>query len=108
MARPGFPPPFAAFSGPNTATPSQGDIDPRSRFLSCYLEGTSCIVALTPDQLRSLTPPECQSFSFGQSVLLPLLFSTIHFLNSVGLQVDDLRIRMYNLSSQVANSLICP
>ena len=40
MATPGFPPPFGAPSGPNTATPSEADIDPGARFLSRYLEET--------------------------------------------------------------------
>ena len=38
MATPGFPPPFGAPSGPNTASPSEADIDPGACFLSGYLE----------------------------------------------------------------------
>ena len=104
MATPGFPPPFGAPSGPNTATPSEADIDPGARFLSCYLEGTRRIVALSPDQLPTLTPQECQTLSPGESVLLPLLCSTIHALNSIGLRVDELHTRMHDLGSLVANS----
>ena len=108
MATPGFPPPFGAPSGPNTATPSAADIDPGARFLSCYLEGTRRIVSLSAQQLPSRTPQECQSLSPGESVLLPLLCSTIHTLNSIGLPVDELHTRMHDLGSQVANSLIGP
>ena len=106
MATPGFPPPFGAPSGPNTATPSEADIDLGARFLSRYLEGTCRIVSLSAQQLPSLTPQECQSLSPGESVLLPLLCSTIHALNSIGLRVDELHTRMHDLGSQVANSLI--
>ena len=108
MATPGFPPPFGAPSGPNTASPSEADIDPGARLLSRYLEGTRRIVSLSAQQLPSLTPQECQSFSPGESVLLPLLCSTIHALNSIGLRVDELHTRMHGLGSQVANSLIGP
>ena len=101
-----FSPPFGAPSGPNTATPSEADIDPGARFLSRYLEGTRRIVSLLAQQLPSLTPQECQSLSPGESVLLPLLCSTIHALNSIGLRVDELHTRMHDLGSQVANSLI--
>ena len=59
MATPGFPPPFGALSGPNTATPSEADIDPGARFLSHYLEGTRRILSLSAQQLPSLTPQEC-------------------------------------------------
>ena len=65
-------------------------------------------MALLADQLPSLTPQECQSLSPGESILLPLLCSTIHALNSIGLRVDDLNTRMHDLGSQVANSLIGP
>ena len=106
MATPGFPPPFGAPSGPNTATPREADIDPGARFLSRYLAGTRRIVSLSAQQLPSLTPQECQSLSPGESVLLLLLCSTIHFLNSIGLRVDELHTRMHDLGSQVANSLI--
>ena len=108
MATPGFPSPIGAPSGPNTATPSKADIDPGARFLSHYLEGTRCIVALSRDQLLTLTPQECQTLSPGESFLLPLLCSTIHSLNSIGLRVDELHTRMHDLGSQVANSLIGP
>ena len=63
---------------------------------------------LSAQQLPSLTPQECQSLSPGESVLLPLLCSTIHALNSIGLRVDKLYTRMHDLGSQVANSLIGP
>ena len=106
MATPGCPPPFGAPSGPNTATPSEADIDPGARLLSRYLEGTRRIVSLSAQQLPSLTPQECQSLSPGESVLLVLLCSTIHALNSIGLQVDELQTRMPDHGSQVANSLI--
>ena len=56
MATPGFPPPFGGYSGPNTATPSEADIDPGAGFLSHYLEGTRRIVTLSPEQLPTLTP----------------------------------------------------
>ena len=108
MATPGFPPPFGVSSGPNTATPSEANIDLGARFLSRYLEGTCRIVSLSAQQLSSLTPQECQSLSPGESVLLPLLCSTIHTLNSIGLRVDELHTRMHDLGSQVANSLIGP
>ena len=106
MATPCFPPPFGAPSGPNTATLSEADIDPGARFLSHYIEGTRRIVAFSADQLPSLTPQECQSRLLGESVLLPLLCSTIHTLNSIGLSVDELHTRMRDHRSQVANSLI--
>ena len=106
MATPGFPPPFGAPSGPNTATLSEADIDPGARFLSCYLEGTRRIVSLMAQQLPSLTPQECQSLSPGESVLLPHLCSTIQALNCLGLRVDELHTRMHDLGSQVANSVI--
>ena len=108
MATPGFPPPVGAPSGPNTATPSEADIDPGARFLSCHLEGTRRIMALSPDQLPTLTPQECHTLSPGESVLIPLLCSTIHASNSIGLRVDDLHTKMHDLGSQVANSLIRP
>ena len=108
MAMPGFPPPFGAPSGANTATPSEADIDPRARFLSRYLAGTRRIVALSPDQLPTLTPQECQTLAPGESVLIPLLCSTIHALNSIGLRVDDLHTKMHDLGFLVANSLIGP
>ena len=108
MALPGFPLPFGAPSGPNTATPSEADIDPDARFLSRYLENTRRIVALSTEQLPSLTPQECQALSPGESVLLPLLCSTIHDLNSIGLRVDELHTRVHDLGSQVANSLVGP
>ena len=108
MAMPGFPPPFGAPSGPNTAAPSEADIHPGARFLSRYLEGTRRIVAPSPDQLPTLTPQECQTLSPGESVLILLLYSTIHALNSLGLRVDDLHTKMHDLGSQVANSHICP
>ena len=38
----------------------------------------------------------------------PLLWSTIHALNSIGLCVDELHNRMHDLGSQVGNSLIGP
>ena len=106
MAMPGFLPPFDAPSRPNTATPSDADIDPSARFLSRYLEGTRHIVSCLAQPLPWLTPQECQSLSPGESVLLPLLCSTIHALNSIGLRVDELHTRMLDLGSQVANSLI--
>ena len=90
MATPGFPLPFGPSSGPNTATTSEADIDPGPYFLSSYIEGTLRIVALTPDQLPTLTHQECQSLSPGEWVVLSLLCSTIHALNSIGLRVDDL------------------
>ena len=108
MATPGFPPPFGAPSGPNTATPSEADIHPGAGFMSRYLEGTRYIVTLSPDQLPTLTPQECQSLSPRESVLIPLLCSTIHALNAIGLQVDELHTRMQDRSSQIANSLIVP
>ena len=108
MATPGFPPPFGAPSGPNTATLSEADIDPGARLLCHYLEGTRCIVALSPDQLPPLTPQDCQTLSPGQSVLIPLLCSTIQALHSIGLRVDELHTRMHYLGSQVANSIIGP
>ena len=108
MATPGFPPPFGAPSGPNTATPSEADIDPGARFPSRYLEGTRRIVSLSAQQHPSLTPQECPSLSPGESVLLPLLCFTIHALNSIGLRVDELHTRMHDLGSPVANSLIGP
>ena len=108
MATPGFPPPFGAPSGPNTVTPSEADIDPGARFLSRYLEGTRRIVALSPDQLPTLTPQECHTLSPEESVLIRLLCSTIHALNSIGLPVEDLHTKMHDQGSQVANSLIGP
>ena len=108
MATLRFPSPFGAPFGPNTATPSEADIDPGARFLSRYLEGTRSIGSLSAQQLPSLTPQECQSLSPGESVLLPLLSSTIHALNSIGLRVDELHTRMHDLGSQVANSLLGP
>ena len=108
MATPGFPPPFGAPSGPNTATLSEADIDPDARSLSHYLEGTRHIVSLSAQQLPSLTPQECHSLSPGESVLLPLLCSTIHALNSIGQRVDELHTRMHDRGSQVGNSLIGP
>ena len=107
MSTPGFPLPFGAPLGPNRATRSEADIHPGARFLSHYLEGTRRIVSLSAQQLPSLTPQECQSLSPGESVL-PLLCSTIHALNSIGLRVDELHTRMQELASQVANSLIGP
>ena len=65
-------------------------------------------MALSAQQLPSLTPQHCKSLSPGESVLLPLLCSTIHALNSIGLRVDELHTRIHDLSSQVANSLIGP
>ena len=65
-------------------------------------------MSLSAQQLPSLTPEECQSLSPGESILLPLLCSTIHALNSIGLRVDELHTRMHDLGSQVANSLIGP
>ena len=108
MATPGFPPPFGAPSGPNTATPSEADINPGDRFLSGYLEAIRRIVALSPELLPTLTPQECHTLSPGESVLIPLLCSTIHALNSIGLRVDDLHTKIQDLGSQVANSLIGP
>ena len=108
MATPGFPPPFGTPPGPNTATPSEADIDPGVHFLSHSLEGTRRIVTLSPEQLPTLTPQECQSLSLGESVLLPLLCSNIHALNSIGLRLDELHSRMHDRGSQVANSLSGP
>ena len=108
MATPGFQPTVGAPSGPNRATPSEAGIDPGPHFLSRYLEGTRRIVALSDDQLPSLTPQECQSLLPGESVLLPLRCSTIHALNSIGLHVDELHTRMDDLAFQVANSFIGP
>ena len=90
MAMPSFPPAFGAPSGPNMARPSEADIDQGARFLSHYLEGTRPIVALSPDPLPTPTPQECQTLSPGESVLIPLLCSTIHALNSIGHRVDKL------------------
>ena len=106
MATPAFPPPFGAPSGHNTGTPAEADIDPGARFLSRYLEGIRRIVFLSAQQLPWLTPQECQSLSPGESVLLPLLCSTSHGLNSIGVRVDEVHTRMHDLGSQVANSLI--
>ena len=106
MATPRFPPPFGAPSGPQTATPSQDDIDLGAGFLSSYLEGTRRIVSLSSQQLPSLTPQECQSLWLVESVLFLLLCSTIHPLNSIGLRVDEIHTRMHYLGSQFANSLI--
>ena len=62
-----------------------------------------------PEKRGSLhTPRECQALSPGESVLLPLLCSTIHALNSSGLRVDQLHTRVHDLGSQVANSLVGP
>ena len=108
MAMAGFPPPFGAPSGSNTATPSEADIEPGARFLSRYLEGTRRIMALSWDQLSTFTPQECQTLSPGESVLIPLFCSTIHALNSIGFRVDELHTRMHDLGSQIANSLIGP
>ena len=108
MATPGFPPPFGAPSGANTTTPSVADIHPGAHLLSCYLEGTRRILALSPDQLPMLIHQECQTLSPGESDLIPLLCSTMHTLNSIALGVDELHNRMHDLSSQVANSLIHP
>ena len=108
MTTPGFQPPFGTPFGPNTATPSEADIDPGARFLSRYLEATRRIMALSPDQLPTLNPQECQTLSPGESVLIPLLCSTIHALNSIGLRVDDLHTKMHDLGSQLAISLIGP
>ena len=108
MATPGFPPPFGASLGPNTATLSEADIDPGAHFLSRYLKRTRRIMALSSEQLPTLTPQECQSLSPGESVLLPILCSTLHALNSIGLHMDELHTRMHDLGSQVANSLIGP
>ena len=108
MAMPGFPPPFGAPSGPNTATPSKAEIDPGACFLSRYLEGTRRVVALSPDQLPTFSPQECQTLSQGESALIPLLCSTSHAVNSIGLRVDDLHTKMHDLGSQVANCLIRP
>ena len=108
MALPGFPLPFGAPSGPNTATPSEADIDPGPRCLPRSLENTRRIVALSTDQLPILTPQECQALSTRESLLLPLLCSTIHALNSIGRRVDELHTRVHDLGSQVANSLIAP
>ena len=44
----------------------------------------------------------------GESVILPLLASTIHYINSIGLRVDEFHTRMYNIGFQVANSLFGP
>ena len=106
MSTSGLPPPFGAPAGSNTATPSEADIDPGARSLSRYLEGTCRIVSLSAQQLPSLTPQECQSLSPGETVLLHLLCSTIHALNSVGLWVDKLHTSMHDLGSEVANSII--
>ena len=108
MATPDFPPPFGSPSGPNTATHFEADIDPSARFLSHYLEGTHRIMSFSAPQLPSLTPQECQSLSPGESVLLALLCSTIHALNSIGLRMNELHTRMHDLGSEVANSLIGP
>ena len=56
MPTPGFPPPSGAPSGPNSATPSEADINSGACFLSRYLEGTRRIMALLPDQLPTSTP----------------------------------------------------
>ena len=105
MATPGFPPPIGVPSEPNTATLSEADFDPGARCLSHYLEGTRRIVTFLAQPLPSLTPQECQSSSPGDSVLLRVLYSTIHALNSIGLRVDDLHARLHALDSQVANAL---
>ena len=91
---------------PNTATSSAADIDQGARFLSRYLEGTRRIGALSREQLPTLTLQECQSPAPGESVLLTLLGSTMHDLDSIGLRVDGLHTRMDDLGSQVTNSLI--
>ena len=106
MPTPGFLPPFGARSGRNTTTPSEADINPGARFLSCYLEGTRRILSLSAQQLPLLTPQECQALFPGESVLLSFLWSTIPALNSSGLRVDELHTRMHDLGSLVANSLI--
>ena len=76
MAMPGFPPPFGAPSGPNTATPSEADIDPGARFLSRYLEGTRRIVSLSAQQLPLHTPksasPSRQENLFSSPSCAPL------------------------------------
>ena len=108
MATPGFPPPFGAPSGPNTATPSKHHIDPGARFLSHHLAGTRRIVPLSAQQLSPLTCQECLSLSPAESGLLALRDSTIYPLNFIGLRVDDLHTRLHDLGSQVANSLIGP
>ena len=98
MATPGFPPLFVA--------PSEPDINAGAGFLSRYLQGTRRIVSLSAQHRPLLTTEECQSLSLGESVLLPLLCSTIHAVNSIGLCVDGLHTRMHDLGSLVANSLI--
>ena len=62
LANAGFPLPFGARSGPNTATPSEADIDPGARFLSRYLGGTRIIVSLSAHQIPRL-PPKSASLS---------------------------------------------
>ena len=106
MATPGFPPFFGTQSWPNTAIPSEADINPGARFLSRYLEEIRRILSLLAQQLPSPTTQECQSLSPRESVLRPLLCYTIQALNSIGARVDVLHTRMHDLGSQVANSLI--
>ena len=53
MATPCFPPPVGARLGPNTAAPSEADMDLGARFFSHYLDDTCPIVALARLQLTS-------------------------------------------------------
>ena len=108
MATPGPPPPplFGSFPDPQSATPSTIETSPEARFLSSLVDRTRDLISLSPDQLQSLSPAQCDDLSQGESALLPLLCSAIHAISHLGHRIEELHTTIHDLQTQVVNSLV--
>src|SRR6266403_58855 len=106
MAMPGPPPSplFGSFPDPQSATPSTIEVSPEARFLSDLVDRTRDVISLSPEQVQSLSPAQCDDLSQGESAILPLLCATIHAISSLGHRIEEIHTSVQALQSQVANS----
>ena len=91
---------LSPFEGPPSASPSVAETTSQARFLLSQLNLTNELIPLSGDQIPNLTHGSYENLSEGDTIMLPLLCSTIHALASVCTRLDPISASMSELQKQ--------
>ena len=105
MAQPGIPIFPAPFGGDHSATPSTTDTEQHHRFIYRWLQCTSELIGVSPEDFPIPTPADIAERSSGEAASFPILCSILHTVTTTNSMVKTMNTRMHDLESLIANTL---